>query len=364
MLLWHRASSPAASLYERGKQLAAVRLYDDARDLFTQAIQRDPRYAPPYRELAEMEASRGALEDSIASWQRYVALAPSGPHGWCGLARAEMATGRFSPALEHAERELKIDPNCGEAQLIAGLAYERRSQAAPALLHLEQAHRLLPQRATAGLAFGRVLALSGQFNKAADVLSETQSRYPEMPEPSRWLGYAYLRMPSTPENRRKAEQSLRRALQIRPSYAEANCDLAKLYVEEGRAAEALPPAQQAIAARKHYPNALLILAQAHAALGHAQEALKARQQFQRESELATQRAELIKRYRVNPGDPSTALALSRVLLDRDEASLALRYLQDAESHAPGDTRIRTALKEAERLEAERHAPGAASALAP
>src|SRR5262245_9011237 len=97
VVYWKLLPSPAQANFERGVQLAAIKMDLDARDAYLEAIRRDRAYAPPYRALAEMAASRGAFPVSVKYWQDYLARAPKAPHVRCRLASVELVAGEEAP---------------------------------------------------------------------------------------------------------------------------------------------------------------------------------------------------------------------------------------------------------------------------
>lgn len=350
VLLWRLRPSPAVEAYARGQSLAAAHRTADARAAYEEALRRDPGFALPYRALAEMADAERDREAAVRYWKGYAARSKRGEHALCRLAAAEMRAGLYVSALRDAEQELKRDADCARAHLVAGLMYERKSAAKASVDHLMQAARAYPHHPSVQLAYGRVLALSGDYQRAEPILRGAAEREPARAEIFRWLGYVRARLSSNPEKLRQAEQSLRRAVALRPHYPEANYELARLYFQMRQPRKALPFAQKAIAKRRHYPRALSLLAQVHAATGNPTEAARYRQAFRREMDLAARQQRLLKRYSQDPNDLGTILEMGEVLLARDEPETAVRYLVTAARRAPDDARVRAALEEAtERL---------------
>ncbi|HZP81549.1 MAG TPA: tetratricopeptide repeat protein [Chthonomonadaceae bacterium] len=341
--------SPAAAAYERGKILADAHLVEDAKAVYAEAIRLDPRFAPPYRALAEIAAAQGDQVAAIDYWQAYLAHAIKPKHAWCRLAECEFQIGKRASARRDAAKELQLDPDCGEAHLLAGLLSEHDATPQAALYHLERAARAFPDRLFVQFVYGRDLALGGQYDRAIQVLNGVVARDPRHAGAHRWLGYAYAHLPSRPDSARQTEDHLRRALESRPDYPEASYDLARLYQGQHQAARALPYARNAVRGRKHYPRALYLLARLYKDLGRQEEAARALKEFRRESDLATRQEALRAQYKSDPANVETALALSETLLALEAPQAAVEILRDAAGRAPGEARLRAALSQAEAL---------------
>lgn len=355
-LLWKSRPSPAAAAFERGKQLAAIGMIIDAGNAYMEAIQKDPRYTPPYRAIAEMSLQQGYPETSVEYWRKYLEREPQAVHARCQLAYSELMAGQEVPALRDAEEEIKRDAQCRQAHLIAGVLYARKSEPKRALEHLEFAARAYPDRLRVQQVYARVLALTGSYDRAEEVLRGILKRDQSHAEPFLWLGYVYTHRPSTPENERQAEQNLKQALALQPSYPEANYELARLYLRQGQPQKALPYAERAVKSNRHYPAALDALTKAYRALGRQADAARAQRDFLRESRLVAQQKALLRRYALDPNDVEAALALGKVLIARGAPHSALLFLRDAARRAPNDTRIQAEIARAERQPAPAQRP--------
>ncbi|HLV80081.1 MAG TPA: tetratricopeptide repeat protein, partial [Chthonomonadaceae bacterium] len=301
------------------------------------------RFAPPYRSLCELAAARGQLLEALDFCKQYLARAPRSVPGWCRLADLEVRAHRYASALRDAEHALQLDPACPQANLIAGLLHERRSEGTPALDQLARAAAAYPQDARVLRAYGRVLALTQHYDQAIPALRQAVAREPARAEAYRWLGYAYARLPATPQNDRQAETNFQQALRLWPRYPEANFEMARFYLNRGQAARAQPYADRAVQLRKHYQQALYVRWRIALALARPEDAARFQKQFQRESYLASRRAELLSRYKLDPTSLSTALALARTLQALDEKALAAHYLLETLQHHPDDPRLSAAL---------------------
>jgi len=343
--------SPARGDYERGTQLAALKMTADARSAYLAAVRRDPRFAPPYRALAQMAAANGAYNDARQLWTDYLQRAPEAAHAWCGLAYAELMTGREVPALRAAEREIRGNRACARAHLIAGVLYARKSDAKRALEHLGPA-AASPQYANyprVQLLYGRVLALSGDYDRAEKVLQSVTRQKVANAQPFFWLGWIAARRRAAPATTEAARKYFAHALNLQPDYPEAHLEMGRLLLRERRAHDALPHIERAAAARNHYPAALYALAQAYAAVGRTEDAEQTRRAFRRESDLAAREKALLRQYAADPDQvPIATLGdLAQTLLARDKPEAALLFLRDALRRAPQDLRVQSLIVKAQ-----------------
>src|SRR5207248_1384920 len=131
------------------------------------------------------------FQASAKYWKDYLSRAPRAKHARCRLALVELASGMESPALADAEDELRNDPNCAAAHLVARALYAKKSEAKRALDHLEPASRAFPGDMRVQLEYGRVLSLVGSYDRAESVLQAIVQRDRSHAQPYFWLGYVY-----------------------------------------------------------------------------------------------------------------------------------------------------------------------------
>lgn len=360
--------SSARGDYERGKHLAALKMTSDARNAYLAAVRRDPRFAPPYRALAQMAAADGAYNDARQLWTDYLQRAPGAAHAWCGLAYSELMIGREIPALRAAEREIRANPACARAHLIAGVLYARKSDAKRALEHLGPA-AASPQYAhypRVHLIYGRVLALSGDYDRAEEVLQRVTQQKVANAEPFFWLGWIAARRGAAPDTTEAARKYFARALNLQPDYPEAHLEMGRLLLRERRAPDALTHIERAAATRNHYPAALYALSQAYAAVGRSEDAERTRRAFRRESDLAAREKALLRQYAADPDQVAiaTLIDLGQTLLARDKPEAALLFLRDALRRAPEDRRVQSLIAKMQSRGATLPAVAAAPRSAP
>ncbi len=335
----------AQDAYQRGNKLREADMVADAQIVFEEAIKRDPKYAPPYRALAEMATAAKDYRSAADLWFAYLELEPRAEHGWCRLANAEMMLGFEVPALEHSQKELTLDPECTNAHLYIGLLFTRKGNAKEALTHLEKAAKALPDNPSVQMAYGRVLAQANDYATAEKVLTPLLQTDKNQADPYYWLGYVYARRSNSAEDVKKAESHIRRALELEPTNPRANYELGRLLVRLKRYNEAILPLQQAAATDRNDSAPLFLLAQAHTALNQKVDAADAQAEFKKRSDIENRRKSLLRSYAVNPKDVKTNLELGQLELQRGDANSAMLFLDNARTLAPDNAEVKKIYEE-------------------
>jgi predicted Zn-dependent protease len=268
-------------------------------------------------------------------------------------------------ALKNAEKQLQTEPNNGMAHLIAGVLYARKGTPKIALEHLEPAAKEFPNDPQVQMTFARLLTRSGNYDKAEQTLKAILVKNKAFAEPLYLLGFIALRRPDTPENRQNAEKQLRAALELEPTYPEANFELAKLMMRLGRYQDALPFSEKAATNRKHYPAAWQQLTQIYEKLGRASDAERARKLFAAQSERIARERTLLRRYSADPNNVANLLELVDTELALEKMNEASMFMQDVMRIAPNDPRVQEFIKKknAEMEAQQKSQPGGAEGAA-
>ena len=144
----------------------------------------------------------------------FAALPLSAPDADVALARYYAATGRPLEARARVAAALQASPQSGAAYEVEGILLDREDKNAEALA-----------------AFTRAVDIGGA------------SYYGEF----RYAQLSWPKAPDTKEPFAKMEKSLRRAIELRPTFGRAYAALANVLLELDRAPESLPVAQRAVA---------------------------------------------------------------------------------------------------------------------
>ncbi|HET6385668.1 MAG TPA: tetratricopeptide repeat protein [Armatimonadota bacterium] len=345
LLIWFLIQPSAARQdYQRGADLAKVQLWPEAAAAWKQAIHSNPRFVPPYRKLADLYEQQGDETDAIKVWRDLAKRVPSAKHVLCQLSADEGAAGLQAPALNDAEKELKQDPSCPTASLVAGQILANTSLQEEALARLKVAAAAYPTNDALQLLYGRELAKNRLYDRAIPQLQAVLKRQPSSAEGIYWLAYCLSRI--SPPKTLAAETLLKEALSIRPDYPEAAAELGHVYQQAGQSALAIPYLKQSLVEQPHQPTALFDLAAALRTTGQKTAATAALGRFQVESALSARESELQRRYAVDRS-PAEAIALARLELQMNNPQAAIRALQEVALKNPHDTKITALLRQAQ-----------------
>ena len=159
-------------------------------------------------------------------------------------AREEFVKGNFTKAEELYQKFLESQPENVIALANLGVAQFRQGKLTAAQLALEKAVKVDPNDAFSLTTLGAVMIEQNRIQDAVGYLERANTSSPDDPITLNYLGVASSQLGEFG----RAEQSLRRAITVRPEYAEAHFNLAVIY------ATAKPPS--IALAKRHYEKAL------------------------------------------------------------------------------------------------------------
>jgi len=209
----------AYDLYLRGRQIfyrTKRANLDLALQLFTEATQKDPTFAPALAGMADCHSYRfmyfGGNESDLRR------------------------------ALEASARALELSPDRAEAHAARGLAVSLDKRYDEAERELEEATRLNPGLYEALYAFGQVRLVQGRFQEAAELYERLLRNYPLDHQAPAMLGMVFREL-GRPDEAHAAHvrslENVERHLQLIPDDARATYVGAQELVELGRNEEAL-----------------------------------------------------------------------------------------------------------------------------
>jgi tetratricopeptide (TPR) repeat protein len=226
----------------------------------------------------------GYWHDSVALWERTLAVTRDNARAHNNHAHALAKQGRVAESVPHYEEAVRLKPDFAEAHNNFGHALAEQRRAAEAIVHYREALRLLPGYYEAHNNLGVALLESGQPDEAIVHLEQALRLRPDVAQTHNNLGVAWLRRQRLTE----AERSFALALRLSPDYADARRNLAlahgakgRVAVEQGRLDEAVAELSEALKlnpddADDHYDLAVLLYRKGDAALArrHFETALR------------------------------------------------------------------------------------------
>ena len=249
-----------------GRACEAAERWQEAERAFCEAAELAPAIARPHIFLGVLHARRGRHAEAEACYRRALEIEPDNEEAMHNLA-CRVAERDPEEARALLARAVEIDPEYVSAWDNLGYSCWVQGDLGAAERHLRRALRLDPQHVGAYFCLGCVCKQAKQFGKAADAFRRACEIEPQDPQSWRHLGEALRkggqleeaegclrkawRLDATnadtafelacclegrdePQNRRKAERWLRKALALEPEHARAHCELAYLLAERGK----------------------------------------------------------------------------------------------------------------------------------
>lgn len=187
-------------------------------ELFREAIDIDPEFAPPYARLADSYTSAtwwtdlpptAALEQALPLVKKALAIDPSLAHahsvrgtiGWFFLRDREEGESSLRRAVELA-------PNDALAQTYLGLLLVMSRREAEASERARVALRLDPLSPAGSVWAGTILLLAGHPDEGLEVIERQVGMTPHFWMPRYWLSYGLARTERIEEARAEAERAL------------------------------------------------------------------------------------------------------------------------------------------------------------
>ena len=238
MIELQRQSVGAGAALDRGAEARMQGLYDVALREYRAAVEANPTSGVARRSLGSILAITGAEDEAIAEFRAALELEPDRPDAEFALGHLLAGQGRTAEARPHLERAAELDRRMAEARYSLGALLAANGEFEAAAVRYREILEIDPEAAEARLELGKVLVQSGretdgvaQFDRviAAGVEAglEARARY--------YRAIAELRG----GDEAGGLASLRRAVELDPSLAEAGQALAGVLIRRGRHGEAV-----------------------------------------------------------------------------------------------------------------------------
>lgn len=186
----------------------------------------------------------GRRDEAIALLIELLGEAPDQPlQAYRVLLHQLYGAKRFVEGVEWAKKAAEIFPKDYELLNLLGVLLRQVKRYPEAVAALDQAMRINPGHQSAQINRGNILLDMGEAAKAEQVFSQLSRRDPRNPEHHRQLGRALVKL----GRRDPAMVRFRQAVAIKKDYVDAWLDLAGVYNELHRSAEAEATLDRALA---------------------------------------------------------------------------------------------------------------------
>ena len=223
----------AEQLYRQGERLFAERNFDDAIAAFQRSTELRPQYAPAWKALGVVFASRGDFESAEAPFRNACERQPSLSDACLYYGRTLYLLNRFQSALAVLHRTLQQEPRNAEAYRLLALSLEGLGKAAEAGDAFREALRLnrfsLPDE-DPGIDYGVFLTRQGHPEQAIGPLEDALKRHPDSARGHLELGCTLLELDRLTD----AADHLEKSIALDPRAARAHLLLGKVYLRLGK----------------------------------------------------------------------------------------------------------------------------------
>lgn len=196
--------------------------------LIRKAIKFHPAWAPFYSSLATVEEKLGRMEDAASSYEKALKLQPNSAETCILLGIHYYHRKNLNESIRFFQKAVEVNPQLPQGWNNLGVAFQDQKNHDKALSAFERALAINPNYADAHFNRGNVLQQLDRYSEAAASLNEALRLQPDYPEVWNVFGIICnnLRDP-------RAAECFRKAIQLRPTFAEAQCHLAFLLLLHG-----------------------------------------------------------------------------------------------------------------------------------
>ncbi|MGH9767147.1 MAG: tetratricopeptide repeat protein [Blastocatellia bacterium] len=329
--------APAEAAFNRAMELQQQNQWPEAAIAWRKFLELEPRHAGARANLGAVLARLGQYDEAVKSYDNALRLNPQLTPALFNLGVAHYRAGQFAKAAEALSRYLAAEPGAWQAQQMLGLALVEMGRDEEAAPLMETALKANPQDVSLlfglglaylrlnrpevktmidrlaatvqGLPFARLLEgqnylADSDYQHAGEALEAAAKLSDDLPRLHFSLGVAYLRTGRNQEAIRAFERELKRlprdywtlyylaflheaegqfdaareraqlALALQPGSADASALLGKTLLKQGKAAEAVPPLETAVAQNPNDSNLRFQLARAYQQSGRRREAAR------------------------------------------------------------------------------------------
>lgn len=187
------AAKPADLAYDEGLQALNRKNWSAARAAFSRSLQLDPRHHDALLGLAHLAAQQDKLKEAEDWLKKALASNPQNASGHLSWGRFLVATRRPAEAETALKQAAALAPKAAAPHLALGDLYSGAlNKPQPAIEAYRQAARLNPEHAGAHYGLGMGLLAAGQLSEAESTLKRSGTLSPGNPLPQLGLGRVYV----------------------------------------------------------------------------------------------------------------------------------------------------------------------------
>ena len=225
----------------QGRVLLAKKDNTAARRSFEKAMALNPSYIPAVASLASMDMAEGNPTRARKRFEEVLAVDPKNIPALLSLAKLTTATGgTATESLVLIKKSVSANPDGVASRLALIDFYMANDEPKKADSAAQEALAAIPDKPELLDTAGRAQARAGEVNKALATYGKLATLQPSSPLP-------YLRMAEiqlTNKNTVEAVKNLRKALEIRPNLFEAQRELVRILLGEGKTIDAIAIARE------------------------------------------------------------------------------------------------------------------------
>jgi tetratricopeptide (TPR) repeat protein len=223
----------ADELFRQGGRLFAEHKADAAIAAFQRAVELRPGYAPAWKALGVVYASRNEFERAEPAFRNACERQPALPDACLYYGRILYLLNRFQQAIDVLRPVLKREAANGEAYRLLALSLEalgESAEAGDAFRHAVRFQQGAAANEDPGIDYGVFLFRQGEAENAVAPLEAVLKRHPDSPRAYLELGCIELALDRLPQ----AATHLERSLALDPHAARTHLLLGKVYLRQGK----------------------------------------------------------------------------------------------------------------------------------
>ena len=227
----------AERLFREGERLFGERNFDAAIGAFQRSVELRPEFAPAWKALGVVYASRGDFDRAEAPFRNACDRQPSLPDACLYHGRTLYLLNRFQAAIPVLHRTLQREARNTEAYRLLALSLEglgRASEAGDAFREAVRLNRASLPDEDPGIDYGVFLTRQGHPEQAIGPLEDALKRHPDAARGHLELGCTLLELDRLTEAAGQLEKSIALGSLSAPQSGRAHLLLGKVYLRLGK----------------------------------------------------------------------------------------------------------------------------------